>query len=227
MSAAAQVLVVGAGAAGMSAAIAAARAGAEVKLIERMSGPGGTVARALIHTLGGLYDADKQILNGGLPEELADRLFRASPLTRIRSIGKTRCLNLCPQVYQQVVEAWLTEESRIEQICGAYVTHVTLTDGEVVQCEVSCGDTVATFHPSAVIDTTGTAEVVRLIGSQYVNDDDQWAAGGLIMRLRNVRPNTLVFPKSITLVEKLGSGPSGPAPRVMCTCLARPGCVRR
>lgn len=203
MNTKAQVLVVGAGAAGMSAAIAASRAGAEVKLVERMPGPGGTVANALIHTLGGIYDAKKQLLNGGLPAELADRLFRASPLTRVRRIGKLQCLNLCPQVYRQVVEEWLAEETRIEHIYNASITQVTVQGEYVAVCKVKWGDTVVTFSPTAVIDTTGTAEVVRLIGSQYVHDDDQRAAGGLMFRLRNVKPNTLAFPKSITLVEKL------------------------
>ncbi|TWU26039.1 FAD-dependent oxidoreductase [Bythopirellula polymerisocia] len=203
MSTSAQVLVVGAGAAGMAAAIGSARAGATVKLVERMAGPGGTVASALIHTLGGLYNADKQMINDGLPVELADRLFHASPLTRIRRIGKMQCLNLCPQIYRRVVEAWLDEESCIEQLYCASITQVTATDGQVVKCELNCGGSIETLRPTAVIDTTGTAEVVRLIGSQYVYDDEQRAAGGLVFRLRDVQPNTLVFPKSIVLIEKL------------------------
>ena len=106
----AEVVIVGAGAAGMAAAIAAARARANVKLVERTASVGGTVAKALIHTLGGIYDQDQQLLNGGLVAELTDRLFQASSLTRIRRIGKTQCLNVCPQIYQQVVEQWLADE---------------------------------------------------------------------------------------------------------------------
>lgn len=194
-----EVLVVGAGAAGMAAAIAAARAGASVTLVERLPAAGGTVANALIHTLGGLYDADKQLLNPGLPAELADRLFKASPLTRIRRIGKTQCLNLDPAVYQQVTQAWLNEEPHLKQLYGASVARVLVVDDRVVECHLPGG---AVLRPTAVIDTSGTAEVVRLVDPRYIYDDDQRAAGGLVFRLRGLPPGTLVFPKSITLVEK-------------------------
>ena len=197
------VVVVGAGAAGMAAAIAAARAGADVKLVERTAGPGGTVAGALIHTLGGIYDQGKRPLNGGLAEELADRLFQADPQTRIRRIGKVQCLNVCPQVYRQVIHQWLNDETCIEQLYDTSVAQVTVVDGQVVQCDAQCRDRSVTLRPTAVIDTTGTAEVVRLIDPRLVYDDEQRAAGGLIFRLRGVQPGALAFPKSITLVEKL------------------------
>lgn len=198
-----EVVVVGAGAAGMAAAIATARTGANVKLVERSARPGGTVAGALIHTLGGIYDQDKRPLNGGLAEELADRLFQADPQTRIRRIGKVQCLNVCPQVYRKVVQQWLSSETRIEQLYSTSVTGVTVVNGRVVQCDAECGDRTVTLRPTAVIDTTGTAEVVRLVDPRCVHDDDQRAAGGLIFRLRGVQAGALAFPKSITLVEKL------------------------
>jgi thioredoxin reductase len=72
------VVVCGAGAAGMGAAIAAARAGGNVLLVEATSGLGGTVANALIHTIGGIYDSDGEFLNNGVAAELAARLFAAA-----------------------------------------------------------------------------------------------------------------------------------------------------
>ena len=201
----AEVVIVGAGAAGMAAAIAAARARANVKLVERTASVGGTVAKALIHTLGGIYDQDQQLLNGGLVAELTDRLFQASSLTRIRRIGKTQCLNVCPQIYQQVVEQWLAEETRIERHYDTRLAEITVDGDRVVQCAAECGTSTVTLRPTALVDATGTAEVVRLIDPRCVYDDDQRAAGGLIFRLRGVRPGTLGFPKNITLVEKLRS----------------------
>ncbi len=199
----ASIVVVGAGAAGMSAAIAAARAGAHVKLIERTAGPGGTVSNVLIHTLGGLYDQDKQSLNGGLSAELADRLFKASAQTRIRRIGKVYCLSVCPNVYRQVVERWIAEESRIEPLYETSIARLTLDGRRVIQCEALSKRGSAELRPTALVDTTGTGEVVRLIDSSFVYDDDHRAAGGLIFRLRGVSPGALAFPGSVTLVERL------------------------
>ena len=50
------IAVIGAGASGLACALAAARAGSTVILLEKTARLGGTVTAALIHTLGGLYD---------------------------------------------------------------------------------------------------------------------------------------------------------------------------
>jgi len=199
----AKVVVVGAGAAGMAASIAAARAGAEVKLVELSSGPGGTVANVLIHTLGGLYDHEQRVLNEGLCAELAQRLFKASSKTRIRRIGKVFCLNVCPGVYQSVVASWLAEETRIERLYSANITQLSLSEDSVVGCEIETKTQAEQVQTTAIVDATGTAEVVRLIDPSYVHDDQQRAAGGLIFRLRGAPPGVLSFPKSVTLVQKL------------------------
>jgi len=70
-----EVLIVGAGAAGLAASIAAARAGGDVCLVEASDLLGGTVTHSLIHTLGGLYDSRGELLNDGLVRELVDRLL--------------------------------------------------------------------------------------------------------------------------------------------------------
>src|SRR5262245_10783280 len=103
-AASAPVVVCGAGAAGLAAALAAARSGAKVVLVEREPALGGTVAQALIHTLGGLYDSAGQLQNGGLPAELIERLCRADSRTRQRRLGQAWVLNVCPRVYREVVE---------------------------------------------------------------------------------------------------------------------------
>src|SRR5262245_42278496 len=88
------VLVCGAGAAGSPAALAAARAGAPVCLIEATAGPGGTVANCLIHTLGGLYDSTGEFLHDGLVAELLHALSQEGSATR-RRLGRTWVLSVC------------------------------------------------------------------------------------------------------------------------------------
>jgi flavin-dependent dehydrogenase len=76
------IVISGAGAAGMSAAVTAARTGRPVLLVEKSQGAGGTVAKSLIHTLGGLFDSSGGFINNGITRELAERLLGADPFTK-------------------------------------------------------------------------------------------------------------------------------------------------
>src|SRR5262245_58958842 len=97
----------------MAAALAAAREGAEVCLIEAAPLVGGTVAHALIHTLGGLFDSTGAFLNGGLAQELAEALAREDRSVRPRQIGRTWVLSVAPERYQSVAQRLIAAEPRI------------------------------------------------------------------------------------------------------------------
>ena len=71
-----QVLVTGGGSAGVSAAVAAAREGADVMLLERYGELGGLAAGGMIVLLLTLDDGDGRAVVAGLCQELADRLHR-------------------------------------------------------------------------------------------------------------------------------------------------------
>lgn len=71
-----QVLVVGGGTAGVAAAVAAAREGADVLLVERYGQLGGLATGGLIILLLTLDDGDGRQVVAGLCQELADRLAR-------------------------------------------------------------------------------------------------------------------------------------------------------
>src|SRR5260370_20681414 len=94
----------------MAAALGAARAGSAVCLLEARSHLGGTVAHALIHTLGGLYDDAGQLINDGLAGELVRRLTEAGAAHGKRRLGRAWGLDVCPDAYQTVTEPWLAPQ---------------------------------------------------------------------------------------------------------------------
>lgn len=197
------IVVCGAGAAGSAAALAAARAGARVCLVEALSQAGGTVANSLIHTLGGLYDSTGQLLNNGLAAELACTLTRAASSVRQRRMGRVWVLNVCPDIYRATLRNWLAAESRITTFFEARVSRLELVAGRVVGLEINrYGETVR-LRTRAVIDATGTAEVVRLLDPSLLQTDPRRAAGGLMLRLRGVSPGTLNFPEGLAAVRAL------------------------
>jgi hypothetical protein len=197
------VAVCGAGAAGLAAALAAARAGAAVSLIEARPGLGGTVTHTLIHTLAGLFDDAGEFLNGGLARELAGALAAADPAVRRRRIGRAWVLNVCPDVYRSVVGRLVAAEPRISLLAGTRVTGIVRAADRVAAVDAAGPSGPVRLPVRAVVDATGTAEMVRQIDPSLVDDDPRRAAGGLIVRLRGVRPGALTFPRGLGVVRAL------------------------
>ena len=192
------VVVVGAGAAGISCALSAARAGISVVLLEKSAELGGTVSQALIHTLGGLFDDQGNLLNTGLPAELAERLSQACPYTKQRRIGKTWVLDVDPAKYANVITDWVATTPNIEIVFHASVTKLSIHAGEIVQITVSSNGHLDSVQPAAVVDTTGDANVVRLVDADRVANGV--ALGGVILQLRGVATDALRFPNGVALL---------------------------
>src|SRR5499427_7094732 len=73
----ADVVVVGGGVAGVSAAIAAARSGADTLLIERYGALGGNLTIGLLEASMSFHDRKGKQLIGGIPDEIVQRLKAA------------------------------------------------------------------------------------------------------------------------------------------------------
>jgi hypothetical protein len=197
------VIVCGAGAAGIAAALAAARSGANVWLIERNNLVGGTVTHALIHTLGGFFDSHGELLNRGLPEEIVLALSHADPSVRKRKMGRTWVLCAAPELYRSVVEGMLAAEPRIRVLTGSWLTEVECRDGRIGCVEGITRQEKFRVSPRAAIDTTGAGALVRQIDPRLIEDDPRRAAGGLVVRLRGVAPAAVAFPGGLSVVRSL------------------------
>lgn len=196
------VVVCGAGAAGLAATLAAARHGADVCLLEAQPQIGGTVSGALIHTLGGFFDSAGEFLNGGLARELAEELVRVAAAFR-RRVGRTWVLNVAPEAYQAVVRRGLDAEARVRVCCNTQVVSIAAVGKRITEVEARGPQGDFQFPARAVIDCTGTAEVVRIADPSLLQDDPRRAAGGLIFTLRGVVPGALAFPRGVGIVRAL------------------------
>jgi len=203
MSSAPEVVVVGAGAAGLAAAISAARRNVRVALLERRPALGGIVTHALIHTIAGLYDADGCPINAGLPVELEERLLRLDPQTRKRKMGRVWVLSASPSVYAAAIEAWIGEEPNIQVFRESDLTAVGTAQNRVEALTFTQFGEPRTIRPRALIDCTGTADAIRSIDPQLVYQDKEQALAGLIFRIGGVRSDDVVFPRGLVIQRAL------------------------
>ena len=114
------VLVAGGGPAGVAAAVAAARAGAKVLLVERDAGLGGNVRAAQVHSICGLYaiasGARAEILQGGLAAELAERLKLCGGASSPQRFGKLDVVLQEPEIFSRVCGDWVGETGGVETL---------------------------------------------------------------------------------------------------------------
>jgi hypothetical protein len=197
------ILVVGAGAAGIGCAIAAATCGCEVILVERGPEVGGTVANVLIHTIGGLFDDTGMPINADLTEDLRRRLSEADRRTAPRRMGRVHVLSTDPRTYREAIARWLDETPRVRILTETSVLGQTVNDERVERVQLQGPGGTETVTPAAVVDATGDAEIVRQIDPDLVEPGH--ALAGLIAVLRGLEPNALVFPRGVALTRAIAA----------------------
>ena len=174
MNAEVDIAVVGSGAAGIAAAVSAARAGCSTVLIERRATIGGTGGWSGLTTLCGLYDDEGRFLNGGFSREFAEALAETAPI----KMGKLRVLPYRPQRFREVAARFLSSLPNLQICPNTALANVVLDRNRIVNLN--------SFHVGAVIDCSGTAEVARAVGARCLETDHTTQAPAIVFALRNV-----------------------------------------
>ena len=175
MSARVDIAVVGAGAAGIAAAVVSARSGHPTLLLDDRLNAGGTGGHSGLTTLCGLFDDAGNYLNEGFSREFADAVTEAAPL----KMGKVYVLPYRPARFRDVADRLIRAEKNLRPVWNTPVQRVTLTDDRVTH--------VNEWEVGAVIDCSGTAEVARAAGADCLATDEKTQAPAVIFALENVR----------------------------------------
>lgn len=164
----ADVLVVGSGSAGATAAIAAARGGARTVLVERYGFLGGTSTQVL-DTFYGFYTPGKAAYKvvGGVPDDVVGALkARGAAFERPNSFGAGTGVTYDPTTLKVVWEE-LALAAGVRLLLHSFCTDVVMEGSRITGVIVDGKAGLMRLSAPVVIDCTGDADVCHRAGAPY------------------------------------------------------------
>lgn len=162
------IVVVGSGAAGSSAAIAAARTGVSVLLIEKLPFLGGN-STAVLDTFYGFYTPGGQSLKivGGVADEVVAGLKGYGPVlnrpnTYGAGMGVTYIAEHLKVVWEQLVTA-----AGVDVLLHAFVQAVDVRDGRITAMTIATKAGLVSVDCGVVVDASGDGDVSHHAGFGY------------------------------------------------------------
>lgn len=157
--------VIGGGAAGIAAAVGAARCGLRVLLVEKYGFCGGATVAGASGTICGLYSSGDrpQRIVFGFAGEFHDRLSRLGGAGRCIRFGRTALVPHDSFVWKEVADRYL-QEHRIETLFHTNFVAAFTERDRVSTIVVRAAEGIRAITPKVVIDASGDAEVVHSIG---------------------------------------------------------------
>jgi glycine/D-amino acid oxidase-like deaminating enzyme len=162
------VLVVGSGSAGSTAALAAAQEGASVALVERYGFMGG-ISTQVLDTFYGFYTpggAPRKVV-GGIPDHVVDELMqRGMALIRPNTYGAGNGITYDPETLKMVWET-LAQRAGVRLLFHTFVVDA-LMEGDCVCGVVAVGKSgFVALQADVVIDASGDADVAAAAGVPF------------------------------------------------------------
>ncbi len=156
------VVVAGGGPGGIGAAIAAARAGSRVALIERWPVLGGMGTVALVNNFCPAHFDGKRFIIGGIMGELRQRLIARKAIYTYKPLATTNPIiePYNPDVFIEEVTA-MCREAGVDVMLNTTITHVTFERARPATLMIDGGLTVLA---RTVVDATGDAVIAHNAG---------------------------------------------------------------
>jgi 2-polyprenyl-6-methoxyphenol hydroxylase-like FAD-dependent oxidoreductase len=166
------VLVCGGGVAGTMAAIAAARHGARVLLVERYGFLGGNATAGAVAQFNSWQTTNGRKVVAGLAQEVVERLRRYGAAgdhhSFTMSTGHTMDrVEYAPEVLKLVLDDMVTEAG-VQPLLHASLLDVTSTGRRVRTVKVLTKGGIIVVEPRVLVDASGDMDAVTRAGAQFL-----------------------------------------------------------
>ena len=182
-----QVVVLGAGSAGCSAAIAAAQSGARTLLIDRLPFAGGT-STGVLDTFYGFYTPGKvaKKIVGGVPDQIVNELKKIGPVVeRPNTYGAGTGVTYNPE-HLKVAWERLLRKSNVDLLLHSLVHEVKSKADRISELILANRAGVFKVAGDVFIDCSGDADLTHLAGLSYERAGDTSPAQTLTTTFRMV-----------------------------------------
>ncbi len=191
------VVVVGGGPSGLTAAVSAARLGASTLLIERYGFLGGMSSAALVYPWFTFHDMTGRQVIGGLAQEIVDRLVEmdASPGHMRDTVGFVWSVTPYDKEAFKVLAIDLLEEAGVDVLFHSLVHQVEMKEQSITRVLTVGKYGAASAKGLIYIDATGDADLAALAGAPVIKGravDGKVQAFTMIFRLGGVKVEPIV-----------------------------------
>ncbi len=173
------VVVLGGGSAGVAAAVAAARKGLQVILIERNAYLGGKATAAEVGTVCGLYKFSKkeksEYIVRGFAKEFADKLQAWSQSTPLHVPEGVHYLPYNVEAFKNICLE-LINENKIQVYFNAVLNQVTVEQHTIKSVHIIAAGNPMTIHLNALIDCSGDSVISQAANLPLIKSENYQAA---------------------------------------------------
>lgn len=187
-----EVIVAGAGAGGICAAVAAARTGARVALVERNAEIGGTGVFSPVALVCRFHGADHRPVNMGIHRELFFEIYRWS--TKDNRLTSPR-LTYDEKVLKERYDALVAAEDNLTLLTGSGITAVDTENGKLTAIELENGDRLGA---RVFVDGTADGNLSAMAGCGFEKGrarDGAMQSATLTFALGNIDTSKLRIPE--------------------------------
>lgn len=197
------VLVAGAGPAGIAAAVAAARSGADVIVVERCGVPGGSPAVAMVGTICGAYLRKGSYMCEGFLQEVAEYITDYSGVQPVEMTEGLFVIPCDPIDFQHTALHFLCSPKQIRLLLHTTVAAATVDEERIQSVDVLAWNKTIRIFPRVVIDCSGEATLFYLASAGTLPEETPQAAALVALLEFDKSDFATPFTRNVAIVREV------------------------